>query len=339
MKSTANPIPVPTRWFICLPLVLLLLTMGCRPAGTGGESSASSEDTVSLTGELIIFHAGSLAVPFRDMATAFNQIYPGVTFRMEAGGSVASARKIIDLKRPCDIIAVSDYRVIDEMLIPEHASWNIKFAANEMVIAFSAKSAYSETIDSLNWFDILLKDDVRFARSDPDQDPCGYRTLHTFLLAEKYYGKPGLAGRLRSKDNQYIRPKEVDLLALLETHTVDYVFNYRSVACQHHLDFIQLPLEINLKSPSFTDLYGTVTADIGGKEPGQRITITGEPMLYSLTILKDAPNQENAGAFVEFLLSPRGQQILEANGQPLVVPAASASYEKIPDRFKAYATK
>ncbi len=339
MKFNEIPFRIRSSWLLRGPVLLSLMLSGCHPKDTGREAPVTSGDTIPLKGELIIFHAGSLAVPFREMATAFNRIYPDVAIQMEAGGSVASARKIVDLKRPCDIIAVSDYRVIDEMLIPDYASWNIKFAANEMVIAFTEKSKYREMIDSLNWYEILLKEDVRFARSDPNQDPCGYRTVHTFLLAEKYYGKPGLAGSLRSKDNQFIRPKEVDLIALLETSTVDYVFNYRSVARQHHLDFIPLPVQINLRSPDLADLYGTVSTDINGKEPGQTMPMTGEPMLYSLTILTEAPNAEIANTFAEFLLSAPGQQIMKASGQPSVIPAASASYDQIPERFRGYATR
>ena len=40
--------------------------------------------------------------------------------------------------------------------------------------------------------DVLMRKDVIYSRSDPDSDPCGYRTIFTFMLAEKYYKKPGL---------------------------------------------------------------------------------------------------------------------------------------------------
>ena len=136
-----------------------------------------------------------------------------------------------------------------------------------------------------------------------------------------------------------MRPKEVDLLALLETSTVDYVFNYRSVAQQHHLPFLQLPAAINLKEPELADLYCAVSTSISGKEPGLKTTMTGEPMLYSLTILSDAPNPGIALAFAEFILSSQGQQIMEACGQPSVVPSASASYDQIPERLKVYAKR
>ena len=40
-----------------------------------------------LSGDLILYHAGSLSVPFRDLARAFQKKHPGVTIRQEAAGS------------------------------------------------------------------------------------------------------------------------------------------------------------------------------------------------------------------------------------------------------------
>ena len=60
--------------------------------------------------------------------------YPKVKVLREATGSRTAARKISELHRPADIMASADYTVIDALLIPEHAQWNIKLATNEMVI-------------------------------------------------------------------------------------------------------------------------------------------------------------------------------------------------------------
>ena len=55
--------------------------------------------------ELIIFHAGSLAVPFTEISKEFQKEMPGVVVRLESAGSRKCARKIIDLDRKCDIMA------------------------------------------------------------------------------------------------------------------------------------------------------------------------------------------------------------------------------------------
>lgn len=299
-----------------------------------------TQPVVKHTGKLIIFHAGSLSVPMKELSSAFRKIHPGVEIFLESAGSVECARKITDLKKPCDIMASSDYTVIDNMLIPGYADWNIPFVSNEMCIVYTEKAKYSGSITPRNWFDILMRNDVVYGRSDPNTDPCGYRAVMTMQLAEKYYKKPGLTRILTSKDQNCIRPKEVDLIALLETHTVDYIFLYKSVAIQHKLKYVELPDEINLKNPGLSDLYHTAAVDINGKEPGKKVTMFGEPMIYGVTILKDAPNKTVAIAFAEFMLDAgKGMMILNRNGQPSVIPQKNKNFDKLPDQLKRFTLK
>ncbi len=300
----------------------------------GGEEE--SEKRVEQ--RLIVFHAGSLSVPFRKISRMFMRDHPDVIVLLEAAGSRSCARKISELDRECDVMASADYTVIDNLLIPEHASWNIKFASNEMAIVFSEHSKRHGEIDAENWFDMLLDPDVAFGRSDPDADPCGYRAVLTMKLAEKHYGSIGLAGRLLEKDNRFIRPKETDLLALLETRTIDYIFLYRSVAQQHGLEYLVLPDEVNLKNPEFTDMYGSVSVEISGKRPGERIVKTGGPMVYGITIPSNSPSPELARKFIDFILDPeKGMKMIKEAGQPSMVPSPTETYDAVPVSLKKYA--
>lgn len=298
--------------------------------------SSSSQQPLP-EGDLVIFHAGSLAVPFKEIAQAFMKEYPTVNVQLESAGSVASARKITDLQRPCDILASADYSVIDNMLIPAYADWNIRFASNEMAIVFNQTSNKADEISAGNWTDLLLDPNIRFGRSDPNSDPCGYRTIMTILLAENYYHQKGLEQKLLMKDHRYIRPKEVDLIALLESQTIDYIFTYKSIARQHGLNFLTLPDEINLGNPGFDSLYAATSVAINGKKPGEKIVVHGESMIYGITILRDAPNREAAIAFLEFLLAPgKGMKILSNNGQPSVIPMKTTGYDKVPEALQPF---
>jgi len=138
--------------------------------------------------ELIIFHAGSLSVPIKQIAQEYEKRNPDTKIFLESSGSLVCARKVTELKNPCDIIASSDYFVINELLIPDYASWSIRFATNEIVIAYQEKSKHSKEINSDNWMDILMKKDVIYSRSDPDSDPCGYRTVFTLCLLKSSTG-------------------------------------------------------------------------------------------------------------------------------------------------------
>jgi molybdate/tungstate transport system substrate-binding protein len=303
-------------------LIWLAVINGCKNTPAGKPT------------EVIIFHAGSLSVPFKQIAKEYEIKNSRVRILLEPAGSLVCARKITELKRPCDIIASADYFVIDELLIPEYADWGIRFATNEIVIAFQEKAKYSDEIDSTNWMDILLREDVTFSRSDPDSDPCGYRTVFTFKLAEKYYGKPGLADRFMIKNKDFIRPKEVDLVALIESNAVDYMFQYKSVAIQHNLKYIELPVDINLGNPLKNDIYNTVSLDVTGSSPGSKITIKGEYINYSLTVLKEAPHTAEAVDFIAFMLSRKGMEIFKKYGQKPIIPFSTEAPEKLPGKLR-----
>ena len=319
--------------------VLILLAVSFLVvAGFAVRSSWLAAYSGHNSQQLIIFHAGSLAVPFKQICTEFNKSHPDVKIIREAAGSRVCARKITDLNRPCDILASADYTVIDTLLVPEYAEWNIKFAANEMVIAFREDSHAAGQINKDNWHEILLQKDITFGRSDPNADPCGYRAVLTITLAEKFYNRPGLTGKMLAKDRKYIRPKEVDLLALLEVGELDYIFIYRSVAEQHKLAYVVLPDEINLKKTQFHDLYKTASVRIAGKKLRTFITKFGEPIVYGVTIPKNAPNRELAMAFLTFLLdADKGGAILEKNGQTLVVPSPTDTFSSLPECLKTFA--
>jgi molybdate/tungstate transport system substrate-binding protein len=307
-----------------LVITLSLITIACN-----------APEKQNATNELIVFHAGSLTKPFHEITQSFEAENPGVRVLLEAAGSRECARKITELKKPCDIIATSDYAVIETLLIPEYADWQIAFAGNEMCIAYNSSSRMSKKISYDNWYDILLNDSVYFGRADPEADPCGYRTVIMFDLSEKYYKTKGLADRLKQKDQAFIRPKEVDMLALLESKAIDYMFIYSSVAKQHQLSFLKLPDEINLGNPAFTDFYATASVELSGKSKNDKIIQKGEPMIYGISILKNAPNRALAEKFLNFLLThDKGMKIMEQNGQQIIVDSNSKYVEKFPHEIK-----
>lgn len=299
--------------------------------------SAQSKD--QSANQLIIFHAGSLTIPFEKIINGFENENPAVEVIREIAGSRECARKISELHKECDIMASADFKVIDNLLIPDHADWNIKFATNEMAIVYTEHARRSEEINKNNWYEILLDDNINIGRSDPNIDPCGYRAILTMKLAEIYYRNKGLAAKLIAKDTEYIRPKETDLIALLETGELDYIFLYRSVAEQHGLKFLMLPDEINLERAELQDEYKKVSVEISGKKPGEKIVQYGDAMVYGFTIPKNSPNPELAQRFVHYFLNnDKGLKILEDLGQPTIIPSYSDTYEKIPNDLKIYAT-
>jgi len=288
--------------------------------------------TLSLFADkIVVFHAGSLSVPFSEIEKKFEAKYPQFDVIREAAGSRACARKITDLHKKADVMASADYKVIDNLLIPKYAEFNALFATNEMVIAFTPQSKYAEKINQNNWTDILLKPGVKVGHSNPNLDPCGYRSILVTKLAGIYYKKPDFYNKLLVYGDYYssgeentkkviVRPKETDLLGLLEAGAYDYLFIYKSVAEQHGLKYIELPPEISLKSKKYADYYKQVSFKVTGKKPGSFIVKKGAPMVYGITVIKNAPNKKGAELFVSFVLSPEGQTIMKKNGQGVINP-------------------
>jgi molybdate/tungstate transport system substrate-binding protein len=291
--------------------------------------------TAFATEKVVIFHAGSLSVPFDEIEKAFEAKYPQYDVQREASGSRAAARKITEINKPADVMASADYKVIDNLMIPNNAKFNAQFATNEMVIAFTDKAKYADQITAENWPQIFLKEGVKVGHSDPNMDPCGYRSMLVTKLAESYYNTPGLFDKLfgygdsyqngeEDKNKVIVRPKETDLLGLIEAGMYDYLYIYKSVAEQHHLRYLELPEEVSLKSAKFADQYKNATFQINGKKPGEWITQKGAPMVYGITVAENnnsPANKKGAVLFVKFVLSEQGQKIMEKNGQGVIAPA------------------
>ncbi len=290
-------------------------------------------------GKLIIFHAGSLTVPFAKMEKIFEKKYPKVDLLREGGGSTKMARMISELHKPADIMASADFKIIDKTLIPQYADWNIRFATNQLVLCYTDQSRFAKEINADNWYKILEKKRIIWGHSDPNLDPCGYRSLMVIQLAEKYYKINGLYDRLiANRPKKNIRPKSVELVSLLKTGNMDYAWEYLSVAVQHDLKYIKLPAEINLGDYKNDNFYKQAKVKVTGKKPGKWIIRTGKSCTYGITMLKGCPNREAAEAFMEYLMDPTGGlKILQEMGQPPFIPGRVSTKEmksKLPAGLK-----
>ncbi len=274
------------------------------------------------SGKLTIFHAGSLSVPFAAMEKTFEAKYPKVDIQREAGGSTKMARLISEVGKPADIMASADYVVIDKNLIPKFATWNVRFASNQLVLCYTDKSKFADEINADNWYEILQRKGVVWGHSDPNLDPCGYRSLMVMQLAAKYYDKPDLYEKLlANRPEQNVRPKSVELISLLQSGNMDYAWEYLSVAVQHKLKYVVLNDHINLGNYKMTPFYKEAKVTVTGNKPGTTIERVGKSITYGITMLNDAPNKEAAEAFLQYLFDPKGGlEVLKSMGQPPLDP-------------------
>ena len=305
------------RKFKINSVVLLILTIFFL-------TNISSFGQEQLQGELEIYHAGSLTVPVANLIKEFKVSHPNLVINTTPGGSRKIARLVAETGQKADILMSADYTVIDTLLIPDHANWNILFAENSMVIMYTDQSRYTNEINEDNWYKILLKEEVEYGHSEPNADPCGYRSVLVFQLAENYYQQEGLnLALLDHCPKKNIRSKSVELISLLETGVLDYAFEYESVALQHQLKdekfrYIKLPKAIDLSSLEYIEDYAKATVELSGTEPGETITKKAQPIVYGITMPFNGENRENALAFLKFLFDKnQGLKIIQDSGQPI----------------------
>jgi molybdate/tungstate transport system substrate-binding protein len=280
---------------------------------------------------LHVFHAGSLTAPFERLAKEFMKTNSRVRIVNEPHGSLEAVRQVTELHRKSDVIGVSDYTVIKDLMFPNYADWYIVFARNGMVIVYGEHSKYRDEINENSWYAILNRSDVSFGRADPDADPCGYRTLMVWKLAEKHYNNSEIYESLERRCPLPTRPKESELLTLIETRQLDYAFLYFSLAVQHQLNYVMLPDEINLGNPDYASFYAQ--ADVQLSDGTVKY---GEPIMYAVTIPKNAENKDLAIDFVELMLSEKGRNILNECGQPPVLPARANNRSAVPSALQPY---
>jgi molybdate/tungstate transport system substrate-binding protein len=301
------------------PLVLAAATSCGEPAPKSGDTA-----TPSSGGAIVVYTAASVAIPIRAALDTF-AANEHVTVQQASGGSLDMARRLTELHDIPDVVVLADYEVFPKLLMPEQTTWYADFARNRMVLAFTDKSKFASEVDSANWPTILQRPGVQLGRANPDLDPNGYRTLLTMQLAEQYYEQPGLYAKLMNlSPARNVRPKEADLVGVLQAGEFDYIWSYESLALATKLRYVTLPAAIDLGTPGDTDIYAKASVKVAGKTPKDTLTIKGEPIVYALSIPKGAPHPGVAEKFVAFLLSPEGRSLmratkLDALGMPVIV--------------------
>jgi molybdate/tungstate transport system substrate-binding protein len=295
------------------PRALWTLVACALAACTGGDTaknSATKDSSGSGERRIVVYNAGSLALPLRAALDSFAAIEK-VTVDQENAGSLETARKLTELGKIPDIVGVADYDVIPLLLMPEHATWYAKFARNRMVLAYTDRSRGASAITPDNWWQVITRAGVQVGRADPSLDPNGYRTLLVWQLAERHHRQPGLGARLLTTSPQRnVRPKEADLVGLLQAGEFDYIWSYESIAQGVGLKYVTLPEAIDLSSPADSAAYATASVRVAGKTPRDSVTIRGQPIVYAFTVPVRAPHPNIAMRFAVYLASPDGRRVL-----------------------------
>lgn len=279
-------------------------------------TSAHAEDLIRVT------YAGSMGVVMdKALGPTFAQ-QAHAQYQGQGQGAYGMARLLISKKLAADVfvsITPGPIALLQKAGLVDEA---VPVASTTMVIAYNPKSRFAAALqaaaaggNTTPWWKVLQSPGLRLGRSDPAVDPQGQNIIFTMMLAEKYYKQPGLAKSvLGDTENPSQVFSEGGLLSRLESGEIDASSGYESATRSAHLPFVALPDEINLSNPTLNKAwYDTVSFPITNAK-GNTETLTPQPLVFYAAVLKNAPDPENAKAFVAFLQSDKGQALLAADG-------------------------
>jgi len=329
-KSSNNSIFAASPGIIIIAIVAALLSSSIFVSnGYAIPVAKLQSSSSSHAGKVFVMYAGSLVKIFeQDLGPVF-QNKTGYTYTGEGRGSLQIANMILDGQRRPDVFVSAGTLPINKLINSTGsvaskspiAHGLSKFASAEMVIAYSPISKFHADLEKAKkglvpWYQVLSEPGFKFGRTDPDLDPKGYYTIVMSKLANSYYKDPNIKQKILDddKNSKQLFPEET-LITTLETGHLDAIAAYKHEAIARGLQYITLPPQINLGSPSYSDFYKTATYTLSS---GQ--TVHGEPVYFSVTIPDTYKNLAGAQAFVKFLLSSDGSSILQRDGLDRIKP-------------------
>ena len=269
--------------------------------------------TASAAGTVNVLYAGSLVHLMEgSVGPAFDKA-TGETFRGFAGGSGLLANQIKGRLRQADVFVSASPSVNTALMGPKNGdwvSWYISFAQSPLVIGYNPSSRFAADFRNKPWYRVLSEPGIRIGRTDPKLDPKGRLTLTLMKDAEAHYKDAGLAQRvLGSPENPAQVLPEETLVGRLQSGQLDAGFFYSTETSDAKVPAVSLPPAIAPKA------------------------------VYTVTIVRGAPDAKAAEKFVAFLLGEHGQALLRQHGLMLRKPTLSGDANAAPAAVRSLAAR
>jgi molybdate/tungstate transport system substrate-binding protein len=333
------------------PLVCAMLAGCSKPAAQPEQKT------------LVIFHHGSPTPAIEAAEKVFEEKYPGVKVLREKDDALANMRKVTDLGKLADIVYTDDYSIIPPVMFPKYADAWIRYAHDEMTIAYAANSKYANEINGDNWYKILQRPDVKWGIADPNAGPDGYFSLGQIMLSNIYYKDNTIfknliadntaitatesGGRYTVDCPENLNPKSARVIVRPDPETlypmilagdIDYAFGYMGSVIGEGpagIKTVKLPAQVNLSDLSLVaSLYNRVTIDLFNDKPERKISVTLGAKANGLTIPLNAPNKPGAVDYLRIFLGPVGQEALRKVHITPLIPADTNDLSKVPESLR-----
>ena len=210
-----------------------------------------------------------------------------------------------------------------------------------MVVAYNPKSKYASQFKAIadgskpvsDLFTLLQTPGLKLGRTDPNTDPQGRDFIYMLELAQMYYHLPSdtVAKILGTSDFGTASSSQIyaesSLDSTLQSGQLDAASAFVTQAIQLHLDYVPLPIAINLGSAALAAQYkkASVTIKSGTKH--------GSPQVIDITII-GTPTPAGI-AFVKYTLSPAGLAEYKQGGFTLPTPKVFGSTSSVPSAISS----
>jgi molybdate/tungstate transport system substrate-binding protein len=274
-----------------------LAAAGCSSSASSSSSasaatspSAAASASTTASGDVYVFSAGSLdTLLTKSVGPAFHSA-TGYTLVDTSHGSGALEASIKDKTAVADVFlsaSPADDAGLMGAANGDWVSWYGAFAASPEVLGYYPKSKFAKDLTTMPWYKVIALPGFRLGRTDPTQDPGGVlaaAALNQTAAAQKL---PALKTLATEQSDVYAEnPEEADI----QTGQLDAAFMYEADA--------------NSQGSPFVKLTGT---NLAGN--------------YTIALIKNAPHEAAAEAFIKFLLGPAGQAEMKADNFEIVSPA------------------
>ena len=316
-----------------------LAAAGCSSSGGSGSSGGGGNSKPSGTAN--VAYAASLSyLNEKVFGPAFTKA-TGYTYQGTAGPSDGlSAEIAAKTIFPNVFITVGGNSIAS--LGAKFTKWYVQYASTSIVVAYNPSSKYAPQFKAIasgkkplsDLFTLMEKPGFQLGRTDPNTDPQGRAFIYMLELAQMKYHLPKntvtkILGRpLNSAKSTQIF-EETALDSRLQAGQLDATSAYLSQARQLHLQYINLPPDIDLGDASFADQYAkasiTITTSTGPD------TKTGSPLTLDITTISGAKDAAAGNAFVGSVLSPAGRALYaRQGGYTLLTPTLTGPSSAVP---------
>jgi len=262
------------HWYRVGVLAVLALAAALWLSGCGGAGGA---------GTVRVLYAGSLQTVMNTrIAPAFRRA-TGYAFEGYPGGSKELAGEIRSRVRTGDVFISAAPELNATLEGRAYGNWVSSFspfATTALVLGYDPGSRFAHALRSEPWYRVVTRPGFRLGFTDPELDPKGALTVTALERAAAAHRIPALRRLAGAQADVF--PEE-DLVGRLESGQLDAGFFY--------------------------------TVEAGAAQiPTVSLAPIDERATYTIAVLNRAPDRAAAGAFVRFLLGPRGQALLRAAG-------------------------